>query len=346
MSSASVEHVVDRRAVVGDRGVRALAVDRGSSPRRRTSACRRGRSRRRRPCPVHSGIAEQVRVRRLDVLDAGVEVELLHHRHRVGRCPTRPCARSAVRCARTCRARARRSPSSASLLGEAADVVVDAEDLLEQSIPARRRSRAPRRTPRTSPPSCRRRSFPRVVTGTYPSLAARSALPIASDVDVGEAALRHADEHGHVAVGVLVLVHELVRFPDLVEREDVAEAGVDLAGDDELVERVAPARRWRSASPGGASGASRGSAGRRRRCSRWCRRRSRPCRRCRRRRSTSGSVSWPGCSKTMRGLLRSPSDVPERLAEGAARPSIHSSYAASSVQSGRRPQWSKSLRLM
>ena len=57
--------------------------------------------------------------------------------------------------------------------------------------------------------------------------------------------------------------------------------GSILPVDHQLVERVRTARRWRSASPGSASGASTGSAGRRRRCSRWSPRRSRPCRRCR-----------------------------------------------------------------
>src|SRR6266446_90642 len=49
---------------------------------------------------------------------------------------------------------------------------------------------------------------------------------------------RRADEARHVSRRVAVLVHHLVRVRDLVERERLAEAGIDLAGDDEIVQAV------------------------------------------------------------------------------------------------------------
>src|SRR3990172_6558089 len=45
-----------------------------------------------------------------------------------------------------------------------------------------------------------------------------------------------ADEGRHVAVGVAVLVQELVGEADLVEGEDAGQAGIDLAGGDEVVD--------------------------------------------------------------------------------------------------------------
>src|SRR5882724_13686681 len=47
---------------------------------------------------------------------------------------------------------------------------------------------------------------------------------------------RRADEARHVPRRVAVLVHELVRARDIVEAERLAEAGIDLAGEDEVVQ--------------------------------------------------------------------------------------------------------------
>ena len=113
---------------------------------------------------------------------------------------------------------------------------------------------------------------------------------------------RGADEDRHVAVGVPVLVHELVRHGRSRRRRRRCERqGSILPSTTRSVDGRAASRRWRSASPGSASAASRGSAGRRRRCSRWCRRRSRPCRRCRRRRSRSGWCPGRGARRRCGG---------------------------------------------
>src|SRR5205823_2974149 len=47
-----------------------------------------------------------------------------------------------------------------------------------------------------------------------------------------------ADQRGHIAFGVPVLRHQLVRFADPLEAEYAAEARVDLALNHEIVERV------------------------------------------------------------------------------------------------------------
>src|SRR5581483_11491858 len=49
---------------------------------------------------------------------------------------------------------------------------------------------------------------------------------------------RRSDQDRHVAVGMAVLVHELVALARLVEGKDAREAGIDLSLHDEVVERV------------------------------------------------------------------------------------------------------------
>ena len=50
-------------------------------------------------------------------------------------------------------------------------------------------------------------------------------------------ALGRVHQHGHVAVRMAVLVHELVHVGDLVEAEGLRQAGVDLAGQHQVVQR-------------------------------------------------------------------------------------------------------------
>ncbi len=58
-----------------------------------------------------------------------------------------------------------------------------------------------------------------------------------------------------------------------------------------------------------------------------------------------GKVASPGCSNTMRGLVRSPSASQTALPKARA-PLAHSPYALASLVSGIGPQCLKSLRLM
>src|SRR3990172_5660616 len=66
------------------------------------------------------------------------------------------------------------------------------------------------------------------LVGDRPASGIANGLP--------EAGVGGADEGRHVAVGVAVLVQELVGEADLVEGEDARQAGVDLAGGDEVVD--------------------------------------------------------------------------------------------------------------
>ena len=58
-----------------------------------------------------------------------------------------------------------------------------------------------------------------------------------------------------------------------------------------------------------------------------------------------GTVSSPGCSKTRRGLLRSPT-ISQMAAPKARAPRSHSPYAWVSFQCGSIPQWENFFRLM